>query len=420
MKGEGEGEGEGGGGNTRHHPPTQQRRHQRAISSLPLRAVLLALFHLACALNAGSRSVPTAKFGVLSLRRDVALVAAHAPVVVGLRLRGGLWYSPEDEAPDDEEWGDEDDESYYDTTEDDDAFEQGGAGGILSQMGRRAFVLPDGRRVDVDEANLPERLGEGLTLEQVRDHELMPVGTFCNGRYADIADHFLRHMRRRWVDGTVPLEDTVPLRLYDVYGLHRYVKTADEDNAERGRVFLEARDNKNDPRNLLKVPAADLPDFFHMPCGGDPDGVTNYMTLAKRFGNWTGPAPQDFSGYVRTPKGRIGIFSYDEPTFDDDEDTLLNATDDFRLPLIPSREALAFFQDATRRNLENGNAQVDQLDGTYEPGPVCWAEDVTCSLSGYSLGHVQAQRRSALRDQVVPWHDKPLLYEAIQMAEHGI
>ena len=356
--------------------------------------------------------------GPAVLRAGVGAPAAAPPRLATMRLRGGLWYDEEKAA--EEELDDEDEyESYYETTEEDEAFDQEAGGGILSQMGRRSFVLPDGRRVDAGEADLPERLGEGMTLEQARDNQdYIPVGTFCNGRFADMADDFLRHARRRWVDGVVPPEDTVPLRRYDVYGLHQYVKTEDEDNAERGRVFLPELDNQNDPRNLLKVPEADLPDVFHMPCGGDPDGGNEYMTMARRFGNWSGPAPRSFSGYVRSPKGRILVHSYAEPTFEDDDEALLNVTDETG-PLIPSREALAFFQAATQRNLANGNTQVDYLDGTYEPGPVCWAEDVMCGLSSYSLAQLQAHRRSALRDEVVPSDAKPLLFEAIQSAPHG-
>jgi hypothetical protein len=141
----------------------------------------------------------------------------------------------------------------------------------------------------------------------------------------------------------------VPLRLYDVYGLSEYVKCADEDNAERGRPFETEIDSPNDePRNLLKIPPHELPDFFHMPCGEDPNHGAEPMTLAKRFGNWTGPAPQVFSGYVRTPKGRILVHSYPKHTLDKEADELLNVTDEFGQPLIASRESLAFFQACSK------------------------------------------------------------------------
>ena len=89
-------------------------------------------------------------------------------------------------------------------------------------------------------------------------------------------------MRERWVDGAIPREDTVPLRRYDVYSLSDYVKLADDEDNERGRPFDNELDQVDDtPRNLLKVPVEELPDYFHMPCGEDPYHGNDFMTLAK-------------------------------------------------------------------------------------------------------------------------------------------
>ena len=334
-----------------------------------------------------------------------------------LRLRGGLWYEPGEEA-DEEEWdSDEDDEgSYYTTTEEGDAFDHQAAGGILAQAGMgQTFQLPDGREVQAP-AEVPQRMGEGMTLEQAElDQTFAPLGTFSGGDDLVLADTILPQMRSSWVDGRVPPEECVPLRLYDVYGLQDYVKLVDEDNAERGRAFDPAIDTPNEkPRNLLKIPAHELPDFFHMPCGGDELGGTNYMTLAARFGNWTGPAPGFFSGYVHTPKGRILVHSFPAPTFEDEIEDLLNVTDDFGLALIASREALAFFERATARNLARGAVVPDYHDDTIEAGPVCWAEDVMCGLSSMTLAQVCCGARSSLPELTIPSSAHPLVFEALE------
>ena len=263
-----------------------------------------------------------------------------------LRLRGGVFYDPDEGADNDEdedEWEDEDG-SYYETTEEEgDAFDQQAAGGVFAQ---RVFELPDGTRVDVGDETIPTRYGEGMTAEQaLADSEHIPaVGTFSGGCDRDIAEIMLASARVRWVDGAPPAGEQVPLRLRDVYGLGEYVKLAPEDDAERGRRFEPELDQANDPRSLLKVPPEELPDLFHMPCGEDPNGGDDAQTLATRFGNYYGPAPESFSGYVRTPKGRVFVHSWPEPQFETESpEMLLNVSDENGLPIIASPEALAFF-----------------------------------------------------------------------------
>ena len=305
----------------------------------------LPLFTSSCRAGAQDLVSPRAS---CSLRRSNAEADREFHHI--MRLRGGLWYDPEKEVTDDEEW-EENEESYYESTEDAaDAFDQQALGGVLSQMHKQEFVLPDGRKIEVD-SDLPTRMGDGMTLEQARaDERFLPgIGKFHGGCDPSIAEAVLARMRHGWIDGSPPQQDLVPLRLYDVYGLSEYVKCEDEDNAERGRPFETEIDSPNDePRNLLKIPPHELPDFFHMPCGEDPSHGAEPMTMAKRFGNWTGPAPQVFSGYVRTPKGRILVHSYPQHTLDKEADELLNVTDDFGQPLIASREALAFFQACSK------------------------------------------------------------------------
>ena len=376
-----------------------------------------------------------------------------------LRLRGGVFYDPDEGADNDEdedEWEDEDG-SYYETTEEEgDAFDQQAAGGVFAQ---RVFELPDGTRVDVGDETIPTRYGEGMTAEQaLADSEHIPaVGTFSGGCDRDIAEIMLASARVRWVDGAPPAGEQVPLRLRDVYGLGEYVKLAPEDDAERGRRFEPELDQANDPRSLLKVPPEELPDLFHMPCGEDPNGGDDAQTLATRFGNYYGPAPESFSGYVRTPKGRVFVHSWPEPQFETESpEMLLNVSDENGLPIIASPEALAFFhvsvqphgptalhpphsphrtpvpppppspsrrpttassewcscpQAATAKNLESGATVPDDIDGTYEPGPVSWAQDVMCGLSCYSLAQVRQHARSGLPEIVVPSPTYPRLYE---------
>ena len=167
-----------------------------------------------------------------------------------LRLRGGVWFDPNNEADDggdDDEELDDEDESYYETTEDEgDAFDQQTAGGVFAQ---NIFQLPDGTRVDVGDGPLPTRYGDRLTLEQalVDDRHIPAVGTFSGGCDRDIAEIMLARARRHWVDGEVPAEETVPLRLRDVYGLGEFVKLAPEENAERGRPYDAQLDQACDP-----------------------------------------------------------------------------------------------------------------------------------------------------------------------------
>ena len=120
----------------------------------------------------------------LQLSRWRALTtSAAAAVRCNLQLRGGLWYDPEEEG-DDGAWEDEDEESYYTTTEDEaDAFDQQAAGGIFSQLATQVFELPDGRKVERTAADVPERYGDGMTLEQARDDtKYCPLGSFSGGR----------------------------------------------------------------------------------------------------------------------------------------------------------------------------------------------------------------------------------------------
>ena len=93
------------------------------------------------------------------------------------------------------------------------------------------------------------RYGDRLTLEQalVDDQHIPAVGTCSGGCDRDIAEIMLARARRHWVDGEVPAEETVPLRLRDVYGLSEFVKLAPEENAERGRPYDAQLDQACDP-----------------------------------------------------------------------------------------------------------------------------------------------------------------------------
>lgn len=120
----------------------------------------------------------------LQMRRWRALTTrpAAAAVRCNLQMRGGLWYDPEEEG-DDEAYEYEDEESYYTTTEEADAFDQQAAGGIFSQLPPQVFELPDGRKVEKAAADVPERYGDGMTLEQAGDDtKYCPRGLFSGGR----------------------------------------------------------------------------------------------------------------------------------------------------------------------------------------------------------------------------------------------
>jgi hypothetical protein len=190
-----------------------------------------------------------------------AMPRRAAKCLLTSRLRGGLWYDPQEDK-DEEEREEEDeedgDESYYTTTEDDDgAYDQ--AGGVLSQMGSQTFELPDGRRVTAGD-ELPVRLGDDMTLEQAEsDTRIAPPGTFAGGCDLFLAEALLPRMRSSWVDGKVPREETTPLHLYDVYGLEEYVRLAGEEDEIRGYPFDPSAPDANHPRNLLKVPLEPTP-----------------------------------------------------------------------------------------------------------------------------------------------------------------
>lgn len=204
-----------------------------------------------------SRTSPCPAAFVPGLRLGPALGAAPWPATMGgeaercLRLRGGVWFDPDNEADNDDNDNDEElddeDASYYETTEDEgDAFDQQTAGGVFA---RNVFELPDGSRIDVGDDPLPTRYGDCLTMEQALDDDLhIPaVGTFAAGCDRDIADIMLARARRHWVDGEVPAEEMVPLRLRDVYGLGEFVKLAPEEDAERGRLYDGELDKACDP-----------------------------------------------------------------------------------------------------------------------------------------------------------------------------
>ena len=246
--------------------PRPAGRKERPCSSARLRVLVLML---GAAVVAASRLAGLPGHdGTLRPLRTPARMASlwamprrAAKCLLTSRLRGGLWYDPQEDK-DEEEREEEDeedgDESYYTTTEDDDgAYDQ--AGGVLSQMGSQTFELPDGRRVTAGD-ELPVRLGDDMTLEQAEsDTRIAPPGTFAGGCDLFLAEALLPRMRSSWVDGKVPREETTPLHLYDVYGLEEYVRLAGEEDEIRGYPFDPSAPDANHPRNLLKVPLEPTP-----------------------------------------------------------------------------------------------------------------------------------------------------------------